>query len=541
MQNLQLLNNMAISQGFADKHGYFSKRAIAEIAIRGNIVTSAGKMGDDIIKLVNDESIEEGNNSVLQNAKQRMQILRVLGLVATDYDSELYSITDFGLNVLNTVFPTNSKIIPDYTLLLEAFLGITSASEIYDYSCKSTFNCFLGYEICYALASLDYMISVQEMPLITACSIEQIDDFIVMVKKERRGEGCVSDKELFLPKTQKGESIQNLSNLTRTINQILRVCEILENENLSINGSNYYTCTEKGKKFVDSVKKKWKKFRFWTPAEFRKQKILKQKSICCLGYNNILSAGGFDTAATNNKDIFSPFQLIPETNANWFLGKDIREAPEALKKKEHTINSQVSSQILRLKPVYTRPSDFASYIKNHITKDNLIEQIIEAKNKGTKREVLENNFIDVCKKYSKSRFYPFVQSLLKIIGLTCKGEVGRIDALCEYNGHDIPVEIKSYTETPTYNLKGFRQAVENKILTFKTKDDLEYASLIVGYTAPTNITELKDFIDSCFQEVHINLIALDVQTLVKMAVNVIWEKRNVDLNTLLKSHGFAEA
>ena len=93
-QNLMLLNEMNESIGYADENGYFSKRAVAEIAINSAVVTSAGKMGDDIIALVNDTVSDESRNSVLQNAKQRMQILRVLGLVASDYDAEQYAITE---------------------------------------------------------------------------------------------------------------------------------------------------------------------------------------------------------------------------------------------------------------------------------------------------------------------------------------------------------------------------------------------------------------------------------------------------------------
>lgn len=51
-QNLMLLNEMNESIGYADENGYFSKRAVAEIAINSAVVTSAGKMGDDIIALV---------------------------------------------------------------------------------------------------------------------------------------------------------------------------------------------------------------------------------------------------------------------------------------------------------------------------------------------------------------------------------------------------------------------------------------------------------------------------------------------------------
>ena len=541
LQNLQLLSDMADSNGYADENGYFSKRAIAEIAINDNIVTSAGKMGDDIIRLVDDEFIEEGNNSVLQNAKQRMQILRVLGLVATDYDSELYSITDFGINVLKSAFPQDSNGIPNYALLLQAFMGITSTSEIYEFNCDSSFNCYLGYEICYALASLDFKIGVHEMPLITACSIEKIDSFISVVKKYRKKKCAIPESNEFFPKTQQGEPVKQVSNLTRTINQVLKVCEILDSKTLSMDGRNYYVCTKKGKEFVSAVKKEWKKFHFWTPMEFRKLKLLEQKSICCLGYNNILSAGGFEVSQVSPKEVFSPYQLIPETNVNWFLEKELRKPPKQKQRKEHIVNGQVPSQILRLKPVYLSSSDYESYIKKFITKDNLIKQMDSAQKKGISRENLESSLLNDCKKYSKDRFYPFVHSLLQIIGLVCLGEVGRIDALCEYKGKKIPVEIKSYTETPTYNLKGFRQAVENKIVLYKEKNDLNFASLIVGYSSPSNITELKDFIDACLQETGIKLIAIDMPTLIKMSVNVIWEKRCINLDDLLQSQGFMEA
>ena len=70
-QNLMLLNEMNESIGYADENGYFSKRAVAEIAINSAVVTSAGKMGNDIIALVNDTISDETNNSVLQNAKGR--------------------------------------------------------------------------------------------------------------------------------------------------------------------------------------------------------------------------------------------------------------------------------------------------------------------------------------------------------------------------------------------------------------------------------------------------------------------------------------
>ena len=175
-QNLMLLNEMANSVGYADENGYFTKKAIAEIAIKGYLLTSEGKVGEDILTKVSDLETLEEMNPVLQNAKQRMQILRVLGLVSTDYSSELYAITDLGYKVLERVFPTSNATIPNYSLLMESFMGISTSSEIYEHNVD--FNSYIGYEICYAFSCLDYKISTAEMPLITTYAIEDIKEFV---------------------------------------------------------------------------------------------------------------------------------------------------------------------------------------------------------------------------------------------------------------------------------------------------------------------------------------------------------------------------
>ena len=80
VSNLRLLNEMKNSDGYADENGYFTKRDIAEIGINSLLITSAGQAGEDIVSLVHNTSIPETDNGVLQNAKQRMQLMRILGL-----------------------------------------------------------------------------------------------------------------------------------------------------------------------------------------------------------------------------------------------------------------------------------------------------------------------------------------------------------------------------------------------------------------------------------------------------------------------------
>lgn len=538
-----LLNEMNESIGYADENGYFSKRAVAEIAINSAVVTSAGKMGDDIIALVNDTISDETNNSVLQNAKGRMQILRILGLIASDYDAEQYAITDLGHKVLSQVFPTTPGALPDYRLLRESFMGISSTSEIYDYNCDIGFNCYLGYGICYALACLDYKISVQDMPCITTYEITEIDDFVNTVLHYRNLSQSIPNTHDHFPKTQQGTPLAQAANITRTINQILRICGILERKNVRENGINYYVCTTSGKTYVDEIKKNFNKKKFWTPQVFRKENLILQKKYCNLGYNNMLDRGGYDvpTNAKDTKTVFSPYQLIPETNVNWLLEKDLRKPPVARETQVQILNGQISTNALRLKPNYRSQGEYDEFIKNNSSKTTIIAEIIEAKNNGKPKDELIEELLLRHKNSDKELFYPFVHSLLGALGLECKGEVGRYDAYIEYGTHIIPAEIKSFTETSTYNMKGARQALENKICSYRNESDLEYASLLIGYSHPSSTSEIQDFIDSSFEEWNIKIIAFDLKTIIEMCVRTIWDKQIIDFENLFKNYGIAEA
>lgn len=351
-QNLMLLNEMANSVGYSDENGYFTKRAIAEIAINAYLLTSEGKLGEDILEKASDTEIDEGLNSVLQNAKQRMQILRVLGLVSTDYDSEIYAITDLGYKVLERAFPTSNTNIPDYSLLRETFMGISTSSEIYEHNVD--FNSYLGYEVCYAFSCLDYRISTSEMTMITTYAIDEIDEFIKTIQDIRSNNGNVQTTHQHYPQTQKGTPLKQASNITRTINQILRICGIIENKEKRINGVNYYVCTEFGKQYVDDVKKFMnnKSSRLYSAQEFRKENLIRQKELCNIGYNNMLDKGGYSVELTDKNTVFSPYQLIPETNVNWLLGKQIRKPPEIKEAKLQAVNNQITGQEVRVKPIF---------------------------------------------------------------------------------------------------------------------------------------------------------------------------------------------
>ena len=101
------------------------------------------------------------------------------------------------------------------------------------------------------------------------------------------------------------------------------------------------------------------------------------------------------------------------------------------------------------------------------------------------------------------------------------------------------MEIKSFGETPTYNLKGLRQAVENKIMSYNPQisDDINFASLVVGYNHPSMDNDVRQFIDASLDNFGIRIIASDLMSLVKMAIRVQTENISVDLDSFLQNYG----
>lgn len=545
LKNLMLLNEMNNSVGYADEEGYFTKKGIAEIGIKSFIITSGGQVGLDIIDRVNDLEIET-NNPILQQAKMRMQILRLLGFVATDYDSELYTITDFGKKALERAFPYSQDCIPDYSLVLEAFLGITTSSEIYNHNCSPNFNCYIGYNVLFALENLDYMIAVDEMPLLTTYSTKNIKEFVCEAKKLRESGQSFTDKHDHYPKKHNGEPVakSTLGNLTRSINQILRLCEIIEQKSRYINGIHYYVCTQKGRDYVKKVMKRYSKYDFITPFEFRRERAIKQKRICVQGYNNILKRGGYEVNVTDKNIVFSPYQLIPEKDADVLMDITPRKVPAKKEDQLQAVTENILGTEYHIKPNYLSQEDYINYIKSNVGGKNIIQEILCEKENvasgysdDTRRANLIKELTERHKYADKSLFYPFVHSLFNAMGLECRGEVGRIDGYFEYNGKVIPAEIKSFSESKAYNLKGARQAIENKIMLYKEPQDLNYASMLIGFSHPENDTDIKKIMDAAFEEWGIKLLTFDLRTIVTMCVDSIWDEKKVNFDEILSRYG----
>lgn len=530
MSNLRLLAEMMNGKDdYADEHGYYTKRAIAQIGASTLLITSGNEIGKELEALWSNTEIEEGLNSLLQNAKARMQILRALGLVSADYDSEVYAITELGEVVLKEVFGRNHN----KAILRELFMGITTTTETYDFNCDINFECYIGYQICFALASLDYKISTKEMPCITTYSINNIKEFVEEAKRFRENGTSFTTSHPHFPKTQSGQPVQQPSNLTRSINQILRTCGILKPKT----ERGFYVCTEEGKIYVDGIKRQFDRLIFLPPYKFRKKNLIEQKTICKEGLNNLYYRGNVSLDTPANYLVFSPYQLLPEACVQWFFEQTPRKPPVKHEGRINVINSEITASRLRLKAHYAASTN--GFLSVNAQQDKLLNEMIEARDNDIDKNLFASSLLETYKPTDKSVFYPFIHTLFRIIGLDCKGEVGRFDAYSKYNDHIIPAEIKTYTETPCYNLKGLRQGVENKICSYQSnlQEDLNYASFIVGFNHPDSDSETIQFIDNTKQKLGIKIIACDTQSLVKMAVRVVWDNMQIDLNELCTQYG----
>lgn len=529
ISNLRLLAEMMNARDdYADRNGYYSKRDIAQIAACALLVTSGSAVGHELESLWSNTEIEEGRNSLLQNAKARMQILRTLGLVSADYNAEMYAITELGEVVLQETFGrTHNK-----ALLRELFMCLTTTTETYDFNCDIDFDCYIGYQICYALANLDYKISTKEMPCLTTYTIHNINEFVEDARRYRDSGLPFPADHPHAPRRQNGGLIANPSNLTRSINQILRVCDILEPKTRN----NFYVCTPEGKDYVDDVNRKFTRLNFLTPYKFRKLNLIDQKSKCKEGLANIYHRSDVTLSENETSLVFSPYQLLPETCVQWLFEQTPRKPPVAHEGRISVINNEITSARLRLHANYAKNNNAVIYNKEQ---NKLLEEMLSSKESGTSKEEYTETLINLYKQTDKTVFYPFVHSLLRIIGLDCQGEVGRYDAYTKYDGHVIPVEIKSFTETPCYNLKGLRQGIENKICSYNANvaNDMNYSTLVVGFNHPDSDSETIQFIDNAKEKLGIKIVACDTPSLIKMAVRVVWDNLLLNLDELFTQHG----
>lgn len=128
---------------------------------------------------------------------------------------------------------------------------------------------------------------------------------------------------------------------------------------------------------------------------------------------------------------------------------------------------------------------------------------------------------------NKDIFYPAIGDLFNAIGFRCEvwrsGITGlRWDAILADENYSIPIEIKSPGEEKFIQVKGIRQALENKIiLDSRMLDDYKTTrnttTLVVGYFAPNDRAEVGELVNDIKKVYKINIGIIDFKTLLFLA------------------------
>jgi ferredoxin len=137
-------------------------------------------------------------------------------------------------------------------------------------------------------------------------------------------------------------------------------------------------------------------------------------------------------------------------------------------------------------------------------------------------------------------FYKIIESLLLQIGyeatMSNLGDTNnRIDLIIRTLNGSVPVEIKSYTETPTINLKSLQQALENKLLISRLDGETSLntlSTLVVGYSYPSDRAGLEEHILQIKSAYGINIGIITLERLWETLLNQRYSDNKIESKDL---------
>lgn len=287
-----------------------------------------------------------------------------------------------------------------------------------------------------------------------------------------------------------------------------------------------------------------------------------QKALIRIGIYSMLFRAGYDI--TPVKEILNQDKSIC---ANVLEGKELLFSPyqtlhhsvvdEALGIIHANYNKNKGSQILehlnRSKMISKNISLSGSDSNYNTIKDinvsTFTQKVLSLKKSGvSKQSIIDRTFNEKITETQKE-FYPFVGMLFRIMGMDCQvsrpGDNGaRWDAIIIDKKQSIPIEIKSPTEEQHLSLKAIRQALENKIILLSRKTyptQIKTTSLAIGYYLPNDRAEVAKLIEDFKYSYGYNIGIIDLKTLLKLAITVIYDHKKINIDDLNELEGFANA
>ena len=532
----------------------FSLDDMAETIARTKLMTAYGYAGDAALALSNTDN--DSLNSTKMNAKMYAEVFRLLGWI-TSAGSGSYPLV---FTYIGEHAACTDEVLPLYE---QCVLGINNPQRIMDvkydekvrffkaalFSLEDLGGIMYKHELCLGPMSIDDLDRSQYARMITY--LQKLRGSYKRYEEAYKGLCEDLDVKPTLP-----------DNSTRLPIAFMKTCNWIDSKrtkDLYPPKSLECIClTDHGREVAKSLHNV-KDLRL---DEYVTYSEAKQRALIRLGVYSMLFRAGYNTDPvketiqndTNEcKDIlagkpllFSPYQTLHHD-----------EVDDALNLKRNHGSYHRNRTIL---PNVSRPDLVINDLNLSVTvetvsrnEDAEVERFTSYVNKlklagKKKREIIDRVF-EECITDTQTRFYPFVATLFRVMGLDCTasrpGDNGaRWDAIIVDDEESIPIEIKSPTEEQHLSLKAIRQALENKVIllsrgTHPTKP--ETTSLAVGYYLPNDRAEVTNLMIDFKNTYGYSIGVIDLKTLLTIAITVLLDGKTIDIQKLNRLEGFANA
>lgn len=553
----QLYNNLK-------EYEYFTNDLIASVLSHTNLMASSGFTGEKALELGANK--DRTRDKTYNNAKMYAETFRLLGLISSINDSaSQYKFTFIGDHL--ALDGADCK-----ALIEQCILGLNNPNEIIDVSYKESVRFFAC--VLLTLEQLDCIIYRDEMilgPMSTNDNSDSALKKMISNIKKLRNSHNISNLETELEKFAKsqrdnkkeGMTVTSVRNCTRFPISVLKYCNWVEDYYSTIYGKSlkFMKLTQHGKETINMLKL-LKDMRL---EDYLKMNKIQQNALIRLGGYQMLARANFDTAAVveeikedqhtlsdvlgGKELLFSPFQTLKYDTVTTAFGLEVSAVQNG-----KYVKSSVS--VPTLKHISENAVSEHIFINNNVALNHdlvtdgvttFVEEVQALHNTNSIPEIIKN----LIKKHehdNKDEYYPFIETLFRIIGVDChktrdgvNGE--RWDAMIRDAEKSIPIEIKSPGEEPFISIKAIRQALENKIVllsrnTYHTKQST--SSFAVGYYSPNDRAEVSVLIKSIKETYGFKIAVFDIESLLKLAVNVIINQKGIDIEKLYELEGIVD-
>lgn len=539
---------------------FFDNTDIAKVLSKANLIASSGFTGDKAVAL--GANTNKSRDKTYNNAKMYAEIFRILGFLSIVNDAASnYRFTFIGEHM--AAAGVDAKL-----LIEQCVLGMNNPNRIMDVSYKESvrfFSCVL-----LTMLELDDMLYRDEMILgpmsVNDNSEEDFTNMIDFIKSLRKtkSERKLSTELEKLAKSQtdnkkEGMTVNSVQNCTRFPISVLKYCGWVENIRCNIYGKSmvFMKLTPYGKETANKLKT-YKDIRL---EDYEKLSKSHREALIRLGTYSMLGRAGFETnvvqaemdkdakeieSITEGKEVlFSPYQTLDFITVNDALNLQLTPYTASQKNQQSAVLKTYAKRIIKKNVVEL---DYNTAINQNLMTedtDNFIRNVMQLIQREKSTEQIVKILVEEHRGDNKGEFYPLVETLFRIIGVDCRksrdgvnGE--RWDAMIRDAHKSIPIEIKSPGEEENVSIKAIRQALENKIVLLSRKTyitDCQTSSFVVGYKAPNDRAEVAELIQNIKETYGYKIAVFDIASLFLMAVNIIVNKKGINIEKLYGLEG----